>query len=109
MTNSAAELAEVMKPFRHELDDDVSVVFLARLREQRLLDDAEWGKIKDWVVDALQFLVAGPPTAFRDEHGRLTIDPNADPRNRDWLRLVEVWNRTGHVIPGWAALWLWWL
>jgi len=39
--------------------DDPSVDLLGRLRDERVLDDADWARIGAWLPEALEFL-AGP-------------------------------------------------
>ena len=34
------------------------------------------------------------------------INIDADPRNRDWLKIVRIYRLAGHKIPSWAAIWL---
>jgi hypothetical protein len=101
-----ADLDAVIKPFGRELDD-ASIPFFVRLRAGGILTDQDWDKIKAWLRKAM---LLGPDAAFvRLPDGTRALCPDADPRNADWLRIAEVWDRTGYNIPMWAALWLWWL
>src|SRR2546426_12438323 len=73
-----------------QLDDD-SPTFLTRLRAEGLLTDDDWMQIRIWLREA----------------GWQQDAPLEDPRNEWWLRVLDACDRAGHVLPGWAALWLW--
>jgi hypothetical protein len=89
--------------------DDASLPFLHRLRDSHILSTADWATITVWIHEARSFLAGPDETLETDSSGVPVINLNADPRNADWLRIVRVRRLTGHDIPGWAALWLWWL
>jgi len=103
---AAADLRRAMAPFQRELDDQ-SAEFLARLRGSGALSDEDWQLILGKIPSALQFLAEPNATAIRDEHGRLLIDPDADPRNANWIRLASAARKAQHHLPLWAAMWLW--
>jgi hypothetical protein len=87
--------------------DDPSVELLGRLRDERVLDDADWARICVWLREALEFLARPNETATRDKDGRLVINPDADPRNANWIRISAASRQAGHTLPMWAAMWLW--
>ncbi len=87
--------------------DGPSAELLARLRDERVLDDSDWRCILEWLGEALEFLAEPDATASRDEAGRLVLNPDADPRNANWLRIAGACRRAGYRLPMWAAMWLW--
>lgn len=88
------------------LDDD-SISLIAELRCDGVLGDEDWLRVKQYLVDALKFLSGPQMTCSRDLQGRLVVDPDFDPRNADWLRSDAACRLAGHLLPSWAALWLW--
>ena len=96
----------VSEPFKRDLDDP-SAEFLARLRAASVLNDTDWQHILGEIPSALRFLAEPNPTATRDEHGHLVLDPDADPRNANWIRLAAAARKAQHHLPLWAAMWLW--
>lgn len=104
--DALAELRGVMEPFKRDLDDP-SAEFLARLRAAGVLNDTDWQHILGEIPSALQFLAEPNPTATRDEQRHLVLDPDADPRNANWIRLAAAARRAQHHLPLWAAMWLW--
>lgn len=40
------------------------------------------------IPSALEFLAGPNPTVTRSDHGQMVLDPDADPRNANWLRLA---------------------
>ena len=99
-----SELSFVEFENRHLLDDD-SIRLVAEVRRQNLLSNDEWLRIKQFLKEALAFLSGPGSTHMRD--GRLVIDPDADPRNADWLRIDAACRLSHRALPMWAALWLW--
>jgi hypothetical protein len=88
------------------LDDD-SIRFLAEVRDRQLITDDEWARLKVFLKEALVFLSRPPTTVTRNPDGTTIIDPDADPRNADWLRIHAACNLAHRDLPMWAALWLW--
>jgi hypothetical protein len=93
---------------RRLLDDD-SLRLVAEVRSQNLLTDDEWIKIKRFLTEALEFLSAPQKTVKYAADGGMVLDPDADPRNADWLRITAACRLANRSLPMWAALWLWWL
>lgn len=104
----ADELADIIAPFGRDLDD-TSVAFVARLRARRILTNSDWERVKAWLIEAMEFITGPERTAQRQPDGTTIIDPDADPRNADWLRIAAVHRQAGYRMPMWASLWLWWL
>jgi hypothetical protein len=100
------DLRGVMARFKRELDDP-SVEFLARIRAAGVLSNADWEHILGEIPKALRFLSKPNPTVTQDEHGHTVINPDADPRNANWLRLASAARKAQHHLPMWAAMWLW--
>jgi hypothetical protein len=90
----------------HLLDDD-SIRLIAELRGQNLLSNDEWLQIKQFLKEALAFLSGPDRASTRMRDGQLAIDPDADPRNADWLRIDAACRLSHRALPMWAALWLW--
>ena len=82
----ADELADIMAPFGRELDD-TSVPFISHLRAEHILSDSDWMKVKQWLREAMEFLTGRHRTAMRQPDDTILIDPDADPRNANWLRI----------------------
>src|SRR6185295_17095231 len=89
--------------------DDPSVDLLGRLRDEGVLDDTDWARIRGWLPEALEFLAGPNETVTKDEKGHVVLNLDADPRNADWLRISAAFRKAGHRLPMWAAMWLWWL
>jgi hypothetical protein len=101
-----SELSMIEFEHRRLLDDD-SLRLLAELRCQNILTDDDWIQIKQFLRKALDFL-SGPQTTLTSAaDGSLVLDPNADPRNADWLRISAACRLANRSLPMWAALWLW--
>jgi hypothetical protein len=88
------------------LDDD-SLRVVAEVRSRNLLTDDEWIQIKQFLGEALEFLSGRQETVTYEAVGRAVINPDADPRNADWIRISAAWRLAKHRLPMWAALWLW--
>lgn len=101
-----ADIQGVMAPIERALDDP-SAEFLARLRAAGVLSEDDWQHVLGKIPSALQFLAAPNPTVTSDEHGQPVLDPDADPRNANWIRLAAAARRAKHDLPLWAAMWLW--
>jgi hypothetical protein len=101
-----SELSFVELEHRRLLDDD-SLRLMASLRSQEVLSDGDWAQITEFLRDALRCLSDKPTTAWRAEDGTLVIDPDADPRNADWLPILRARHSARRDLPAWAALWLW--
>ncbi|MDH2404211.1 hypothetical protein QCM77_30295 [Bradyrhizobium sp. SSUT18] len=106
----AEQLAEELSLIELEsgrlLDDD-SLGFMAQLRARSILTQEEWSRIKQFLRSALEFLSASNRAKKHDSNGHRVIDPDADPRNADWLQLDAAQRLAGRSLPSWAALWLW--
>jgi hypothetical protein len=85
--------------------DDNSIRLVAEVRSQKLLTDDEWSRIKYFLQEALEFL--SDVQKMTPHVDGQTLDPFSDPRNADWLRTYTACRLAGHVLPDWAALWLW--
>ena len=83
-----------------------------------------------WLDEAVRYLAEADCSktgedAYEDEQGDWPVDdededddedddpdaesPDADIRNADWIRIVGARRRSGHMLPSWAGLWLWWI
>jgi hypothetical protein len=101
-----SELSIIEFENRRLLDDE-SIRLVAEARSQILLTDDEWTQIKKFLKEALEYL-SGPDKTVSDKaDGRTVIDPDADPRNADWLRIDAAFRLAHRSLPMWAALWLW--
>jgi hypothetical protein len=98
------ELQAVLARYDHPIDEPEAIGFIAKVREKGMIDDAEWKDVLRWLDDAMTYLEEGAP---EDGVGRLDLD--ADPRDADWTRIVRARRLAGFRLPGWAALWLWWI
>lgn len=87
---------------RRDLDDG-SLPFIARLREAGVIDDAGWRLVLDWASEAAR---ERPATPVTERGGVRVVSLDADPVNRDWLRIVHAWRLAGRRLPSWAALWV---
>jgi hypothetical protein len=101
-----SELSIIEFENRRLLDDD-SLRLVAEVRSRNLLTDDEWIKIKQSLKDALEFLSGPQKTVTYAADGRMVLDPDADPRNADWLRIDAACRLANRSLPMWAALWLW--
>ena len=90
-----ANLRGVMARFKRELDDP-SAEFLARIRAAGVLSDADWRHILGEIPKALRFLSKPNLTLTQDEHGHTVLDPDADPRNANWIRLASAARKAQH-------------
>ena len=88
------------------LDDD-SLRLIAEMRSRNLLTDADWIQIRQFLREALEFLSGPQKMVTYAANGRVMLDPGADPRNADWLRIDAACRLANHSLPMWAALWLW--
>jgi hypothetical protein len=103
-----SELSVIEFENRRILDDD-SIRFVAEVRGRNLLTDDEWNQVKQFLKEALEFLSSRQTTVTHTTDGKFIIDPDADPRNADWLRIHAACRLARRSLPMWAALWLWWL
>ncbi|GEM_PF-668624 len=90
------------------LGESETILILVRLRGEGVLDDADWKQVRKWFREAVRWLAKGEGS-IRREGDKLVLDPDADPRNADWLRIVRAQKLAGRELPLWGALWLWWL
>lgn len=120
------ELKVVLDRYEHEFDEPDSIRLIAHVRAHGLLTDSEWQQILIWLDDAMQMLGEGESAATTDdsdagedsynspdeeadddESEAISIDD--DPRSADWIRIVRARRRSGHMLPSWAGLWMWWI
>src|SRR5262249_4993282 len=104
----ASELSMIEFENRRLLDDD-SLRLIAEVRSRNLLTDDEWSQIKQFLRDALEFLSSPQKTVTHAADGSIVLNPDADPRNADWLRISAACRLANRSLPTWAALWFWWL
>jgi hypothetical protein len=81
-----SELSTIELENRQLLDDD-SLRLVAEVRSRNLLTDSEWIRMKQFLREALEFLSGQQKTVAHSADGRAMLDPDADPRNADWLRI----------------------
>ncbi len=98
------ELQAVLKKHDHEIDEQDTIPFIARIREAGIITDGEWKLILRWLDEAMMHLKSGPP---KGKSGALEMD--ADPRNADWIQIIRAQRIAGYRMPHWASLWLWWI
>jgi hypothetical protein len=127
------ELRVVLDRHEHAFDEPEAVQFVAHVRAAGLLTETEWLQILVWLEEAMRYLAStesgeAADDAYGDEQEDCSPDddeddsededeeeidcidsPDADPRNADWIRIVGARRRSGHMLPSWAGLWLWWL
>jgi hypothetical protein len=103
-----SELSDIEFESQRLLDDD-SLRLIAELRSRKLLTDEEWTRIKQFLREALAFLSGPEETLTHAADGSIVLNPDADPRNADWLRISAACRLAKRSLPMWAALWLWWL
>jgi hypothetical protein len=101
-----SELSNVEFENKRLLDDN-SLKLIAEVRSRNLLTDDEWIQIKQFLKEALEFLSSPQRTLTYSADGRAVLDPDADPRNADWLRIDAACRLANRSLPMWAALWLW--
>ena len=101
-----SELSVIEFENRRLLDDD-SLRLIAEIRSRNLLTDDDWARIKEFLREALEFLSGQQKTVTYTADGRVVLDPGADPRNADWLRIDAACRLANRALPMWAALWLW--
>lgn len=101
--SAMSELIAVQRRRKKKLDDQ-SIPLLAHLRENGVFTNSDWRKIKSAMDEALSELASVARAKRNQKNG--IIDVDGDSRNADWIKLVGVFKRTGHKLPGWAALWL---
>ena len=125
---SLQEMSDVLGRHAHAFDEPESVQLMASVRAAGLLTDDEWQEILIWLDEAAQFLVEMESAETEDElgsdeeyhessgdeeddenDGPAGISPDDDPRNADWIRIAGAQRLSGHMLPSWAGLWLWWI
>ena len=104
----ASELSMIEFENKRLLDDD-SLRLIAEVRSRNLLTDDEWSQIKQFLRDALEFLSSPQKTVTHAADGSVMLNPDADPRNADWLRISAACRLANRSLPTWAPLWFWWL
>ena len=104
--NLLSELSIIEMESQRLLDDD-SCRLLAEAYSRGLMTDGEWAQIEQWLREALAFLSRPQRASTEIIDGKVFIDADADPRNADWLRIDAAHRLSGHLLPNWAALWLW--
>src|SRR5262249_21347155 len=80
------------------LDDD-SLRLIAEMRSRKLLTDDDWIQIKQFLREALEFLSGPEKTVTHAADGRIVLDPDADPRNADWLRVHAACRLANRTLP----------
>jgi hypothetical protein len=84
--NLLSELSTVEMESQRLLDDE-SCRVVADAYSRGLLTDVEWARIKHLLRQALAFLSSPRKTSMDIIDGNIIIDPDADPRHADWLRI----------------------
>jgi|GEM_PF-1429872 len=100
------ELQQIEQDMSAQLDDE-SIPLLEMVHLCNLISADEWNQVKAYLKEALLFLNSPNKTVTHDTPGTLVINPDADPRNADWLRIATANRLAGYSLPTWAALWLW--
>jgi hypothetical protein len=95
---SLQEAADVLGRHEHAFDEPESVQLMASVRAAGLLTDDEWQEVLVWLDEADD-----------DSDGPDGMSPDDDPRNADWIRIAGAQRLSGHMLPSWAGLWLWWI
>jgi len=103
-----ADLVGIEEEMKVRLDDK-SIPLLAQLRAKNLLTKSNWKAIRAYLRDALASLSEQNQSSGRNADGVIFFEADSDPRDADWLRIVRARDLAGYALPGWAALWLWWL
>lgn len=128
------ELEAVLARYDCTFDEPEAIPLMAHVRAAGLLTDGEWQDILVWLDEAVRYLEEAESheaedDASEDEQGDWPADdededdennddedhdpeaesPDADIRNADWIRIVGARRRSGHMLPSWAGLWLWWI
>jgi hypothetical protein len=88
----------VLGRHEHAFDEPESVQLMASVRAAGLLTDDEWQEVLVWLDEADD-----------DSDGPDGMSPDDDPRNADWIRIAGAQRLSGHMLPSWAGLWLWWI
>jgi len=95
------DFRNISRRFKHELDEPLSLQLMARLRMAGSLNDEDWAEILEHMTDAIEFLAVENRKSSRNY-----INLYGDPRNREWLRIINTNKLAGYKLPHWAALWL---
>jgi hypothetical protein len=95
---SLQEAADVLGRHEHAFDEPESVQLMASVRAAGLLTDDEWQEVLVWLDEADD-----------DSDGPDGMSPDDDPRTADWIRIAGAQRLSGHMLPSWAGLWLWWI
>lgn len=128
------ELEAVLARYDLTFDEPEAIALMAHVRAAGLLTDGEWQDILVWLDEAMRYLEEAEsgetedgayendeedwsPDDENDDSDDDEADadeadaesPDDDPRNADWIRIVGARRRSGHMLPSWAGLWLWWL
>ncbi len=125
------ELKAVLARYDCTFDEPEAIPLMAHVRAAGLLTETEWQQILIWLDEAMRYLASTESgevadDAYEDEQedwsphdenddsdddgdGPDAESPDDDPRNADWIRIVGAQRRSGHMLPSWAGLWLWWL
>ncbi len=100
------ELENTLRGVGAALDDD-SVQFAVRLRTRGILGDDDWAAMQADLADAARFLSEPNLTVQKLPGGTTLVDPDADPRNANWLGLAAANDLAHHDLPAWATMSLW--
>ena len=79
--------------------DDESLRLIAEVRSRNLLTEDEWVQIKQFLKQALRFLSSPKKTMSDAADGSIVFDPDADPRNADWLRIDAACRLAKRLLP----------
>ena len=93
-----SELSMIEMESQRLLDDE-SWRVVAEAYSRGLLTDDEWARIKQLLREALAFLSSPQKSSTDIIDGKVVIDPDADPRNADWLRIDAAHRLSGHLLP----------
>jgi hypothetical protein len=95
------DFRKISRRFKHKLDEPLSLQLMARLRVAGVLNDEDWSETLECLRNTMGSLVSERQAS---DEGIINID--ADPRNRNWLRIVRIYRLAGYKLPSWAAMWL---
>jgi len=101
--NALEDLKNVMEPYGRELDEPDSIKLIAAVREKGLFSENQWSRVLSWLDSAMQSLCKKEKAATSE-----VINLDGDARNADWNKIGRARRLSKHVLPSWAALWLWW-
>ncbi len=95
------DFRKISRRYKQKLDEPLSLQLIARLRMAGSLNDEDWAEILEHLNDAMRYLAADNRKSSGND-----FNLDADPRNREWLRIINTSKLAGYRLPHWAALWL---